>query len=192
MSSRTFVIADTHFCHEAAVSFNGRAQQGWHDWEEMNKELVYRWNQVVRPQDIVWHLGDVALCGGDPEKLAALDSVLMAIHGELRLVLGNHDNYARLEPYFDWVYGAREIKNCILTHIPVHPGQKKRFRMNIHGHLHDERVQRATDKWVWEQDEFGLRAHEIVADDPWYVSVSAEQTDYAPVDLHNLIEEASK
>jgi len=132
----------------------------------MNDELVYRWNQTVNAGDTVIHLGDVALCGGDPEKEAAFDDVMHRLNGYLHLVGGNHDNLVKLADYFDRTYAVRERSGCILSHIPVHPCQKDRFRLNIHGHLHDNFL-----------------------NDPWYVCVSVEQHHYAPVPFKDLIKE---
>ena len=38
---------------------------------------------------------------------------------------------------FNRVYGAKEYKNCLLTHIPIHPQKLFRCAVNVHGHVHD-------------------------------------------------------
>lgn len=182
MSQRAFTVADTHFFHDKALKF--RANMGWSTVEDMNEELIYRWNHVVRPQDTVVHLGDVALCSGDPDKLIALDDVMLRLNGRLVLVMGNHDNMAVAGKYFDLVYGVRERKNCILSHIPVHPSQKKRFRLNIHGHLHHDVVPDILEVRTATAEGFPP-----LGPDPWYHCVSVEQTDYAPVAFQDIIYE---
>ena len=62
------------------------------------------------------------------------------------------------------MYGAVKYKDCVLTHIPVHPSQFPRFRLNIHGHLHLK----------------------VIADTR-YINVSCEQVNYTPVLLKNII-----
>jgi calcineurin-like phosphoesterase family protein len=52
----------------------------------MDWEMVKRWNEVVKPNDEVWHLGDVAL-GSIHDSLALLN----ACNGRKYLVPGNHD-----------------------------------------------------------------------------------------------------
>jgi calcineurin-like phosphoesterase family protein len=56
------------------------------DIDQMNEELVARWNAVVQPDDVVWHLGDVFL--GPRE---AAEPILRRLNGSICLVKGNHD-----------------------------------------------------------------------------------------------------
>lgn len=104
-------------------------------------------------------LGDVAFGLNAFEKLRELKGVK-------RLVLGNHDNYpaARYLEIFNSLHGSLTIDRCLFTHVPVHPSQFARFIGNIHGHLHHKRLE-----------------------DPRYICVSAEQTDFTPVGLTDLI-----
>lgn len=53
-----FFTSDNHFSHTAIV---GYCERPFRDVEEMNEEMVRRWNEVVRPTDHVYHLGDFAL-----------------------------------------------------------------------------------------------------------------------------------
>lgn len=53
--------------------------------EDMNDEMVKRWNSVVRPDDIVYYLGDFSLAKRPVEYFAPL------LHGEKHLIMGNHD-----------------------------------------------------------------------------------------------------
>lgn len=49
-----FVTADTHYSHARISELAGRP---FATVEEMNAELVDRWNDTVRPDDVVLHLG---------------------------------------------------------------------------------------------------------------------------------------
>lgn len=154
MAGRLFVIGDTHFGHKKLAMIRGFASV-----EEHDEFLVDRWNSVVFKRDTVWHLGDVAF------GRSAL-SHIGRLNGTKKLVAGNHDQYptaAYLE-YFNRVLGAAEVWNCILTHIPVHQSQFYRYRLNIHGHLHDKAVA-----------------------DGRYVCVSAEHYGLAPVELESVV-----
>lgn len=75
--------SDTHFGH---VRINELADRPFSSVEEMDREIAERWNDVVRPGDEVWHLGDVAL-GRIADSLA----LVSRLHGRKRLVVGNHD-----------------------------------------------------------------------------------------------------
>jgi len=191
VSQRAFTIADTHFFHEKALKF--RAEMGWQTVWAMNEEMIYRWNHTVRPQDTVVHLGDVALCSGNPEYLDALPGVLERLNGRKLLVMGNHDTMKIAGKHFDIVYGVKERKNCILTHIPVSKAQCDRFRLNIHGHLHNDVVETSTYLPVVDTCQ---RSVEPVVNwekktypDPWYYCVSVEQTNYAPIPFADIIQE---
>jgi len=158
--ANTFLISDTHFSHEGVCRFlraDGGKLRPWDTAAEMDEALVERWNSIVRPKDKVYHLGDVAI----PRK--GLD-VLSRLNGDKVLIKGNHDIF-KLKDYtehFRDVRGYGVVDNIIMSHIPVHPDSKGRFRANIHGHLHSNKL-----------------------DDPWYLNVSVEQIDFTPISFED-------
>lgn len=167
--SKIYVISDTHFQHHNILKYEpsrqspGRVQ--FKDIYEHDKFLVEQWNSVVRNRDTVWHLGDVCFGPRDSEHLK---DVLSSLKGYKRLVLGNHDAGREdlLRQYFEKIYGVAEYGSCVLSHIPIHPYQlEKRYRKNIHGHMHTKRL-----------------------DDPRYECVSVEQTNFKPVLLARLVQ----
>jgi calcineurin-like phosphoesterase family protein len=80
-----FYTADTHFCHAGMLTFGGRP---FSSTDEMDRYLVDQWNNVVRPDDVVYHLGD--FCCGDRDQ-AKIKRIFNELHGRKYLVLGNHD-----------------------------------------------------------------------------------------------------
>lgn len=152
-----FLISDTHFGHEKILQFEESRLQLGKTIEEHDQALVERWNSVVRPKDTVWHLGDV-LFGRTSFK------TLGRLNGIKKLVLGNHDTYniKNYLHYFNTAYGAFRMDDFILTHIPIHPSQKYRFKGNIHGHLHSKNID----------------------NDPFYCNVSCEQMNFRPIPFH--------
>lgn len=161
---QTWFIGDTHFNHAKIITFgNTKPFRPFKTIEEHDAELVRRWNNVVRPKDIVWHLGD--FCFGKK----ALE-IAAQLNGDKRLILGNHDQYSTIEylKYFTKVYGAVDYKGMILTHIPVHESQLERWTHNVHGHLHANRIK--NDAWY----------------DPRYINVSAEQNNLTPISFDDL------
>lgn len=170
---KVFVTSDTHFGHRKIIEFY-KEERPYATIEEHDRDLVDRWNAVVRKEDTVWHLGDVYF-GRDGHQ------ILSALKGYKRLVLGNHDagHEDVLRTYFQRIYGVAQYGGCVLTHVPVHPYQlAKRYVKNIHGHMHSKRVQRGDSK-------FGLPG-----DDPdeRYVCVSVEHTDLTPVLLQHVVQ----
>jgi calcineurin-like phosphoesterase family protein len=79
---RVFVVSDPHFFHDKII---GYCQRPFCDGEEMNAEMIRRWNETVPPDADVWVLGDFTT---DPQKLRKL---VPKLNGRLHLVTGNHD-----------------------------------------------------------------------------------------------------
>lgn len=135
--SAIWIISDTHFGHANILTFCGedgaRIRPHFASATEMDEHMVERWNAVVRPGDKVYHLGDVAI---RKEHLA----IVKRLHGQKRLVRGNHDIFdTRLyvDAGFKEIYGVRVLAGLLFSHIPVHPASLGRFRGNVHGHIHE-------------------------------------------------------
>ena len=169
--SNVFLVSDTHFGHAGVCRFtcdDGVTKiRPWTDPDEMDEELVKRWNETVRPNDKVYHLGDVVI---NRRCLKTLNR----LNGDKVLIKGNHDIF-KLEdytPYFRDIRGYHVMNNIIFSHIPVHPESFGRFRANVHGHLHQRRVMCE----VWGEMEV----------DPRYFNVSVECIDFKPISLEEL------
>lgn len=76
----------THFGHTNIIKYCGRP---FANAEEMNEELIARWNARVEPGDIVHHLGDFAL--GVQDKLHYAQTIRRRLHGDIDFYMGNHD-----------------------------------------------------------------------------------------------------
>lgn len=158
-----YLISDTHFGHENIIKCCNRP---FRDAAEMDEALVSKWNDIVRPQDHVYHLGDVAM------SRQALHAIMPRLHGHKRLVLGNHDNQAPMleyAKYFEKIMLWRLFKPVVLSHVPVHIGSFGKALVNVHGHIHD---------------------HESPCGP--YVNVSCEMTDYAPIHLDRVMQFAAQ
>lgn len=88
----TFFTADTHFGHASIIK---HCRRPFGSVEEMDAVIVKRWNEVVSPTDIVWHLGDVSWRRGNP------DECLRRLNGRKHLIVGNHDPFPGKNPRFD-------------------------------------------------------------------------------------------
>lgn len=169
----TFLISDTHFGHEKTCTVftreDGSKMRPFASVEEMDETMVQRWNDRVRPNDKVYHLGDVVI----NRKFL---HVLSRLNGDKVLIRGNHDIF-KLEDYTQYFRDVRgyDVKNgMILSHIPIHEESLGRFGTNIHGHLHHKRVM-ITDTYLRKQ---------VV--DPRYHCVCVEHTNYAPISLEEV------
>lgn len=167
-----FLVSDTHFGHKGVCHFTQAdgvtPLRPWDTPEEMDEAMVKRWNETVKPNDKVYHLGDVVI------NRKALH-IMNRLNGDKVLIKGNHDIF-RLEeytPYFRDIRAYHVMNGMILSHVPVHTSQLYRFGTNIHGHLHSNRVM---------MTDYG---REVV--DPRYQCVCVEQTDFRPILFEDVI-----
>ena len=176
----TFFISDTHFGHEKTCTVfkrtDGSPLRPFRCAEEMDEYMVKAWNERVRPNDKVYHLGDVVI----NRKFL---HVLGRLNGDKVLIRGNHDIF-KLEDYSQYFRDIRafDVKNgMIFSHVPIHPESLGRFGTNIHGHLHANRVMKivGVNRKSGEL-EYG---NEI---DPRYFNVSVECIDFAPISLEEV------
>jgi calcineurin-like phosphoesterase family protein len=169
-----FLVSDTHFGHVGVTRFlrdDGTKLRPWDNVEEMDEEMVKRWNETVRPKDKVYHLGDVVM---NRKSLG----ILRRLNGDKVLIKGNHDIF-RLEDYSEFFRDIRAyhpMNGCMLSHVPMHEESLGRFGTNIHGHLHYRRVTKVAHKQA--KPEVDTRYH----------CVCVELTDYRPI----LFEEVMK
>jgi calcineurin-like phosphoesterase family protein len=136
----------------------------------MDNALVEAWNSVVTPEDEVYCLGDMTM------NRSALPTIGRC-NGRKHLIKGNHDT-APISEYLEYFYevsACRVLKDMILTHIPIHASGLGRFGVNVHGHLHAYTVKYS------ETSKFGLEI-----DDPRYICVSVEQTNWKPMLLDHV------
>lgn len=164
--SKSWIISDTHFGHKNIITFKdakGNLIRPFASVEEMDELIVENWNNLVRDKDTIYHLGDVAM------NRRCL-SILNCLKGRKILIKGNHDIF-KLKDYTSYFEDIRAYKvypnlGIIFSHIPIHPYQlQNRFIFNGHGHLHQNLI-----------------------DDPRYINLCVENTNFKPVDLDELIE----
>jgi calcineurin-like phosphoesterase family protein len=176
----TFLVSDTHFGHAGVCRFtesDGVTKiRPWTDPDEMDEEMIRRWNDTVRPNDKVYHLGDVVINRKSLKTLARLN-------GDKVLIRGNHDIFRDDEyrEYFRELRAYHVLNGMILSHIPVHEASLGRFGVNIHGHLHTNRVKKARGVdaktgTVLYSDENDVRYH----------CVCVEQTGFTPILLEDV------
>jgi calcineurin-like phosphoesterase family protein len=177
-----FLTSDTHFGHLGVCKFlrkDGVTKlRPWDNVDEMDEDLIRRWNETVGPNDKVYHLGDVVI---NRRGLKVLDR----LNGDKVLIKGNHDifklsDYTR---YFRDVRAYHVMNGIILSHIPVSKDSLHRFGCNIHGHTHADRVRKIRGVKVATGEL--LYSDQI---DPDYLCVCVEQTDFRPI----LFEDALK
>ena len=129
-----YFISDTHFDHKKVIEYSKRP---FASVEEMNETLIKNWNSVVKKEDIVWFLGDFSLT-----KVSRMEYFVSRLHGDKRMVLGNHDQYS-IKRYqtagFTFVsrYPIVLKNKFILSHAPMVQDNDSEF-INIYGHVHEK------------------------------------------------------
>lgn len=135
MSPTVWFTSDTHFGHAGAL---GLFKRPYTSVREMDDAMLARWNAVVAPDDLVWHLGDFGYrIGADRTR-----ELLRSLHGTKRLVIGNNDDDATIAaPEWDTVthYAEIELEGhfLILCHYPFRSWNRMhKGAWNLHGHSH--------------------------------------------------------
>lgn len=173
--SAVFLYSDPHFGHQGVCRFmrnDGVTKlRPWDTAEEMDEELVKRYNETVRPNDKIYFLGDVVI------NRKAL-SIMHRLNGDKVLIRGNHDIFRDDEYrlYFRELRAYHVMNGMILSHIPIHPESLGRFGVNIHGHLHANRVM---------MEPVGKYGIPVI--DARYHCVCVEQTDFRPILFEDVI-----
>ena len=131
LDEQAWIISDTHFFHENIGRYCDRPA-GWQE------TIIENWNRLIQPDDVVFHVGDLAL--GKRDKIEDLAPLL---NGKLYLMRGNHDRrstgfYQKLgitlvpDPYrMDHPSGW----TLIFSHRPIFPLELG--LLNLHGHIHN-------------------------------------------------------
>ena len=111
-------ISDLHFNHKNIHKYSGDLRGKVSSVEEHDKWIINQWNSVVKPNDLIWVLGDVSFTKEGIK-------LVKKLRGNKHLILGNHDTFA-LDLYlevFNKVHGFLRYKGFWLSHSPMHENQ---------------------------------------------------------------------
>ncbi len=149
-----WLTSDTHYGHVNIIKHSSRP---FTTVQDMDRALIENFNQLVKPEDTTYHLGDFAL---DARRVPG---IVAQLNGKHHLIPGNHDachprkrsklsKYAgfTLEPY------ATTIDGLFATHMPPSDAEDPRYPeyrpdaaehdVILHGHVHEK----WRTKWVGE------------------------------------------
>ena len=132
-----YYISDLHIGHKNAIRFDERP---FADIDDMEREIVRRWNEKVGADDDVYILGDVFY-----RNKGSRADFLKRLGGRLHLIVGNHDfeilkNEAALG-CFESVDKLRQIvddgRRVVMCHYPIISWNMKHFgAYHVYGHVH--------------------------------------------------------
>lgn len=136
-----FFTSDTHFYHNNIIKYCPNSRGQFSNVEEMNEAIITTWNDKVKNNDIVYHLGDFAFANIEN----AINIAKQLNRKELRLIIGNHDTkLLKNEDFckqFSWIkiYNEEKIlgENFVMMHFPIASWHRKNYgAIMLHGHCH--------------------------------------------------------
>lgn len=149
--------ADWHLFHRNIIEYCGRP---YPDEIAMAEDIRAKHNALVKPGDVVWHLGDVTFY-----RNPAWEKLIRDFHGEKHLILGNHDRKKLLRPHFESVQNEKMLivdgVKLLLTHYPLYGHSSGAFQ--IHGHRHAKEPLRPKHRML----DVGVDGHGFR---PWHIS----------------------
>lgn len=133
-----YYISDLHFGHANIIRLCNRP---YNTVQEMDEDLINKWNSVITDDDDVYILGDLIFRADDPEKY------LKALKGRLHIIRGNHDKFLNnpgYRRYFESIDQYKELvdngKRVVLFHFPIAEWNGYYGgAIHLYGHIHNSR-----------------------------------------------------
>lgn len=129
--------ADWHLGHKKVLTYGNRP---YASVEEMDEALVDNHNHLVKPGDLVYHLGDFSFY----DETKTLEFI-RRLNGQKYMVFGNHDKRMRKSVRFcsSWIW-CRDLadidvgeQRIVLSHYPLLTWNRSHYlSWNLHGHCH--------------------------------------------------------
>lgn len=157
----TFFTGCTHFGHKNIIKL---ANRPFDSVDEMDEEMIRRWNEDVTNDDTVYHLGDFSWWKSDVDYRQYLN-------GKIIHIRGNHDSNATFKMK-DYLEISENGVRFVLFHYPIEEwnGWYKNNVLHLHCHTHKH------DRWSAEKR----------------YNVTVEANEYRPVPINKIIQEAKE
>lgn len=178
-----FFTSDTHFGHTNILRYDSRPFQ---TITEHDAELIRRWNIVVQPADVVYHLGDFAW----HRNVGDIEALLKCLHGTKILITGNHDEkavskaqgWAKVTPYHEVT--IEEQKICLFHYRMVVWNRSHHGSWALHGHSHGTLPVLKTAKTL----DVGTMCWSYSPVSFYEIKVEMDRRSFVPVDHHGVNE----
>ena len=137
MAKIIYVISDTFFGRSSLAKARGFSSS-----EEMDAVLIKEWNDKVKPDDIIWHLGNFAW------DIIAGENALHQLNGNINLIQSELDEglseiyQIQNIPLFKGYVIIKSL-NIVMSHWPMYdwPAKYENNSMHIHGGDKEYRAQ---------------------------------------------------
>lgn len=158
---KIWLISDEHYNHEKMLQYQNRP---FTDTKEYQHHMREWHNEMVQPDDHVFHLGDYMFT----DNWKQLAQLLRKFNGIHHLIIGNHDRlyiWDYVEAGFMSVHTSMKLGELWLVHDPAPAGVFKDVNW-VHGHLHSAGLNIAKNTY----------------------NVSVEMHDYRPVNFAKIVD----
>lgn len=135
--------ADHHFGHANVIEYTERPYKSV---EEMDADLIARWNDAVAPSDLVYHLGDVSFHGNERTR-----EILHQLKGNKILIRGNHDKAPKTAQNMGFLASMEAAMIKIGSHdvfLRHEPGRPAPGIWIVHGHTHQSYKIKSIEKKI--------------------------------------------
>jgi len=142
-TQNVFFTSDSHFSHHNIIRYCFRP---FKDITEMNETIISNWNRVVRPKDIIFHLGDFMFHQekNTGRQIKETEQMLSRLNGMKYLIVGNHDSSGTTKALgWQGVYDILNVKcfqdqTIILCHYALVVWHKSHHgSFHLFGHSHN-------------------------------------------------------
>ena len=149
---------DTHFNHENIIKYCNRPFDSIY---HMNETIIKNWNERVKDEDIVFHLGD--FCFKEKDDIKPQDWI-DRLNGNMILIKGNHDNNNSVKTIINSMIIELGGKTWWLEHHPFNSDHK----YNLCGHVHN----------LWQTMSVGSQI---------YYNCGVDANDFRPVNIQEIM-----
>jgi len=166
--SKIYLVTDTHFSHSLMQDYCNRPI-------DFERKIINQWKATVKPQDIIYHLGDVTW--GSQKQLL---QIMQQLPGTKILIRGNHDrNHSNnwfIQAGFSAVLEKAQVSGVILSHFPALMTQEEIERgiINVHGHFHNSPAKK------WEK-------HLVKRITANHYLLILEDVEYRPISMESIV-----
>jgi len=128
--------ADNHFFHTNIIRYCNRPFESLKD---MNETMIRKWNERVKKDDLVFHIGDFGMSRSNEAPEAPkkpLEIIKERLNGNIIFIAGNHDkNNSNKTPIQKIVIKHGGYRLC-LVHNPEHFDYN--YEIDLVGHVHEK------------------------------------------------------
>lgn len=124
--------SDKHFGHNNIIPY---CKRPWATVPEMDEAMVELWNQHVKPDDTVYHLGDWAF--HNYERIGQLNGNILSVPGN-----HDHERAKKILPFLANGFLGEvhylkidKVYRFVLCHYPF-DSWRREYKFHLHGHTH--------------------------------------------------------